>query len=238
MTIIYEPKGKALEYCELAANLYAGCEHGCTYCYAPAATFKSREVFNNPRHRKNVLEQLKKEAPKYQKREILLCFTCDPYQSIEKEEEMTRQAIQILHDNNCNITILTKAGLNSIRDFDILALNGHKYGATLTFINNKDSLEYEPHAAYPESRIQALEMAKLAGITTWVSLEPVIDPDQTMEIVKQTKDFVDVFKVGKWNYDDRSKLLDWKKFGETIIEYFENNNVTYYIKNDLLADMH
>ena len=29
MKIIYEPKGKAKEYADLAINLYKGCTHGC-----------------------------------------------------------------------------------------------------------------------------------------------------------------------------------------------------------------
>ena len=31
MSIIYEPRGKAREYSELAVNLYTGCSHGCRY---------------------------------------------------------------------------------------------------------------------------------------------------------------------------------------------------------------
>lgn len=34
MSVIYEPKGMALEYAELAANLYRGCSHACRFCYA------------------------------------------------------------------------------------------------------------------------------------------------------------------------------------------------------------
>ena len=29
---IYAPEGAAGEYCELAMNIYTGCNHGCTYC--------------------------------------------------------------------------------------------------------------------------------------------------------------------------------------------------------------
>ena len=31
---IYEPSGRAREYGELAVNIYTGCNHGCSYCYA------------------------------------------------------------------------------------------------------------------------------------------------------------------------------------------------------------
>lgn len=51
MGVIYEPKGKAREYCELAVNLYRGCGHGCLYCYGAACLRMTREEFNNPQPR-------------------------------------------------------------------------------------------------------------------------------------------------------------------------------------------
>ena len=44
--IIYEPKGAALEYAPLAANLYSGCVHGCRYCFVPGVMRKTRETFH------------------------------------------------------------------------------------------------------------------------------------------------------------------------------------------------
>ena len=45
MGIIYEPSGKAREYAQLAANLYEGCDHRCTYCFGPKALRKkSRNI--------------------------------------------------------------------------------------------------------------------------------------------------------------------------------------------------
>ncbi len=40
---IYAPKGRALEYGELALNIYTGCPHRCSYCYAPLALKRNRE---------------------------------------------------------------------------------------------------------------------------------------------------------------------------------------------------
>lgn len=55
MNVIYEPKGKAGEYSPLAVNLYRGCDHGCTYCYAPAATRTARETFSCPVLRPDII---------------------------------------------------------------------------------------------------------------------------------------------------------------------------------------
>ena len=43
MNAIYEPKGAAREYAELACNLYTGCNHGCLYCYAPGRRFMFKD---------------------------------------------------------------------------------------------------------------------------------------------------------------------------------------------------
>jgi DNA repair photolyase len=40
-------------------------------------------------------------------------------------------------------------------------------------------------------RIAAIKAAHEMGIRTWVSLEPVIDPDQALELIEQIHPFVD-----------------------------------------------
>jgi hypothetical protein len=59
-SIIYESRGRAREYCELAANLYRGCGHGCEYCYAPAAIHMARDEFYHPPLGKMYYRSLKK----------------------------------------------------------------------------------------------------------------------------------------------------------------------------------
>ena len=113
-TIIYEPQGRAREYAELAANLYSGCDHGCIYCYAPLATRKDRLAFHNPSARSNVIQKFWQDARELnrvgEKRFILLSFTTDPYQKLDEKEQLTRQAIKILHSLDLGVSILTKGG--------------------------------------------------------------------------------------------------------------------------------
>ncbi len=230
---IYKPEGRAKEYSDLAVNLYNGCEHGCLYCYARKLTNKSYEEFKKAVPRKNILFLLSKEAKYYSNKSVLLCFMCDPYQPSELKYCITRQAIQILHSYNVKVNILTKGGARSIRDFDLLR-DGDKYGVTLTFISEEDSKKYEPEAALPEERLYALKEAHKRGIFTWVSLEPVIDKVQTLELIDISKDYVDEFKVGKLNHDRKAELINWREFGFAVIKKLEKYNKRYYIKKDLL----
>ena len=49
---IYKPSGAALEYGDLALNIYTGCNHGCYYCFAPNVLHKTREAFAKVEPRK------------------------------------------------------------------------------------------------------------------------------------------------------------------------------------------
>ncbi len=234
--VIYEPRGRAGEYAPLAVNLYRGCGHGCIYCYAPEATFIERQEFIKATPRQGIIEKLEKDTPRAaldgDKGNVLLCFTCDPYQPINDIHGLTRQAIEILHKNGFNVTILTKGGKRAERDFDLLG-PGDEFAATLTFLDEQKSLKWEPRAAIPEERIEALRKAHELGIKTWVSLEPVIEPAESIEIIRQTHTFVDLFKVGLLNHHPRGKTIDWGKFLNDVINVLEEYGCQYYIKKDL-----
>jgi DNA repair photolyase len=236
MPLIYEPRGKAAEYSPLAMNIYKGCSHGCVYCYAPSATYKKRDVFHsNVQPRNNFFQELGKDIIKFRgdKRPILLCFTTDPYQPIEETAKLTRISIKRLIENGSTVKVLTKGGTRAVRDFDIMKTGNCDFGATLTFMDEKRSIEWEPGAASPADRINALRMAKEAGIKTWVSLEPVIDPEQVYEIIKATHEFVDLYKVGKINYHPLSKTIDWHDFRVNVESLLTSLSKDFYIKEDI-----
>lgn len=238
MSAIYEPKGRALEYSYLACNLFRGCVHGCLYCYAPDVLRIDKKDFHSiSRPRPNVLSQLKKDAIKLKgtNKRVLLCFTCDPYPPENMENGITREALQILKGNNIPFQILTKAGTKASRDFDLYGPND-AFATTLTYLSDDGkTLEIEPGAALPSDRIQTIREAKKKGITTWVSLEPVLDAEESLAIIEQTHRFVDLFKIGKLNH--KRSDIDWGKFGAEAVRLCERYNTPYYIKNDLAAFM-
>ena len=96
-----------------------------------------------------------------------------------------------------------------------------------------ESLEWEPGAATPQDRINSLKKAKEKGIETWVSFEPVIDPEETYKLFEASKDYVDLYKIGKINNYKDAEEVDWREFTKKIINLCETNNKKYYIKDSL-----
>ncbi len=235
-SVIYEPRGKAREYAPLAVNLYTGCSHGCKYCYSPTYIHVPKEEFQQPKPRKDILQKITDDVYKLKKQNetgpVLLCFTCDPYQPIDENYHLTRQAIQILHSSGLNVMILTKGGLRAQRDFNLLT-NKDWFGVTLTNLDDTLSKKWEPGAALPEARIQSLQNAHEKGIKTWVSLEPVLYPDVALEIIRRIYSFIDNFKVGTLNYHPHSKDINWHKFAIDAKSLLVELNCDFYIKEDL-----
>ncbi|MFH1088210.1 MAG: radical SAM protein [Chloroflexota bacterium] len=235
-SIIYETNGRAREYSELALNLFSGCGHHCIYCYSPDVLHIDRAIFyGDVRPRVTVAEiaaSARKFEAKGETRAILLSFTGDPYQSAEAETQLTRQAITVLHAHGLKVTILTKGGKRALRDFDLLG-PGDQFAVTLTCIDEETSRWWEPGATLPMERIESLIEAHIRGIKTWVSLEPVIYPKATKQLVMLTKDFVGHYKVGTLNYHPWAANIDWAQFVHQITECMDTLGVRYYIKKDL-----
>jgi len=233
--VIYEPKGRALEYSPLALNLYTGCVHHCNYCFSPGIMRKKwNSFFNKVEPKKDILERLEKDCKKMEgdTRDILLCFMCDPYQPIEIEKGLTREALLILERYNMRVQVLTKGGERAERDFDILKRNGWKFGSTITHYHKQQNGLLEQNAPNIESRIHAIKKARSMGIYTWVSIEPVMDPAEAILVVKHLQGVVNFWKIGKINYHKYiEEKVDWGKFLVDIEEVLEGEK--YYIKKDL-----
>ena len=93
------------------------------------------------------------------------------------------------------VTMLTKRsewvyGIGGHR----LLVNGGKnlcVGFTLT---GRDDLE--PNASTNMQRVEAMAKVKEYGVHTFASIEPVIDLDDSLEMIKATLGFCDVYKIG------------------------------------------
>lgn len=236
MQVIYEPRGRAREYSPLAVNLYTGCVHGCAYCFGPDIPPRKTpaEFQFNVQPRKNILEKLEKDCKKIEgdPRQILLCFTCDPYQPTDQVSGVTRDALLILEKYHMNVSILTKGGMRAFRNFDILLRNDWEFGTTITTGDVNSAWAWEPNAAHIHDRVRAMRLAKEMGIKTWVSIEPVINPKEALEVIEDIINAVDHWKIGKINHmPEIEREIDWGKFLQDTEKILEGKS--YYIKKDL-----
>lgn len=169
---------------------------------------------------------------------IHFSFVGDPYQPCEENSQITRQALKILCKYGLHWIILTKGGRRAIRDFDLYR-DGDSFGTTLTCLDPDESKRWEPGAASPKDRMDSLKIAHNQGIATAVSLEPVINPEATLELIRQTSDYVDFYKVGKMNHAEVIPEEfgwtepDWPKFARDAVNLLEELGCKFMLKEDL-----
>jgi DNA repair photolyase len=234
--IIYAPKGQAGEYAPLACNPYKGCGHKCSYCYVPNVLHMDRNIFNaSATERQDFLDLLAKDAKKYQAagitEQVMLSFTTDPYHPFDNS--LTRQVIKTIQAHGLGICTLTKGGSRAIRDIDLFRPDLDAFASTLTSLDDSFSRKWEAGAALPGDRIATLRRFHDAGIFTWVSLEPTIDVESSLEIVQKTHEFVDLYKIGRVNYLPMTKTTDWEDYTHRMIDLCQKLGVKHYIKHDL-----
>lgn len=168
----------------VSLNPYRGCEHGCIYCFArpthsylglsPGLDFESR-LFAKV----NAPDLLRRELakPSYRPEPIAIGVNTDAYQPCERELGITRRVLEVLHDCDHPVAVISKSSLIE-RDIDLLApmaANNLAIAAvTLTTLDPAISRTLEPRAAAPARRLRTIRRLTEAGIAVRVSVAPVI----------------------------------------------------------------
>ena len=239
MRIVYKPSGRALEYALLAVNPWGRsfCGHACSYCYCPGIFRMTRAQWEQQpfRPRKDLLRLLRLDSKELSGTNIrVLCsFVGDLYTPEAVKSGLSRKILEILGEHDIPFQVLTKGGTRAVADFDLYGPHD-AFATTMTFTDANYSHEFEPGAADPKDRVEALARAKCEGIKTWVSLEPVLDPQESLKIIEWTYEKVDLYKIGKLNHDKaREGQIDWRAFGMEAIALCERYGKPYYVKSDL-----
>ncbi len=244
MAGIYEPTGAAREYSPLALNYIKGCDHGCVYCYVPKMMkrFDKDYVHSNVyiKEEKKLMQEITASARKHRNspKQVFLSFLTDPYSHFNKETKLTARVLQILLDHQIPVSILSKGGYNVLEDLELIKKFGPniQIGGSLTFTSDEDTRKWEKAGALPKERFDTLKILHEQGIKTWASMEPVIYPEQSLEIMEITHKYVDAYKIGKLNhFQKHEEKFDWKKFLTDAVFLMRKHGKKFYIKKDLLA---
>jgi hypothetical protein len=230
----------AKEYSPFALNIYIGCSHHCAYCYAPH-TLQRREqdYFGRPVPRRNVLRYLEQDLRKQRyDKQILLSFIGDVYCNNADDSATTRAALELLNSYRAPVAVLSKGGRKMLRDLDVFKAFGERItvGSTLTFFDPEKSRQWEPGASLPKDRLSTLAELHGAGIYTFASFEPVIEPAESLRLIERTlhDGSVDHYKIGKLNnYKGLDRGVDWRGFLVDALALLRPAGKRLYIKKCL-----
>ncbi|MDR2956512.1 MAG: radical SAM protein [Prevotella sp.] len=157
-------------------NLYRGCQHGCIYCDTRSECYGIGDI-RQISIKKNAIELLQKElASKQVKGTIGTGSMNDPYMPVEKEEKLTRKALEVIAKYKFPVHVITKSSLVT-RDYDLLQQISKTYAAvsiTITCIDDKLSKKLEPNAPSTSERFKAIEYLAGKGIYTGITLMPLL----------------------------------------------------------------
>ncbi|MDT4967729.1 MAG: hypothetical protein QOJ64_2466 [Acidobacteriota bacterium] len=165
-------------------NVYRGCAHGCTYCFARptheylgwgAGTDFERKLVVKVRAPELLRAELMR--PSWKGSEIAFSFTSDPYVPVEFHYGLTRKCLEVCHEFLNPVSVITKSGM-IVRDIDVLVKLVRDASASVFFsIPFKDyetARAIEPFAPSPAARFKAMAALASAGVPVGLSMSPLI----------------------------------------------------------------
>ncbi|MBP7555062.1 MAG: PA0069 family radical SAM protein [Chitinophagaceae bacterium] len=182
-------------------NPYAGCEHGCIYCYArnvheywgySAGLDFERKIIV----KKNAPALLRKFLmnPKWQPIPIMLSGNTDCYQPAEQQYRLTRRLLEVCNEFNQPVGILTK---NSwiLKDKDILqqmaAKNIVSAMVSITSFNEDLRRVMEPRTTTAQQKLRVIRELSEAGVRMGIMMGPMIpgmNEHEMQRIMKEARD--------------------------------------------------
>jgi DNA repair photolyase len=165
-------------------NPYAGCEHGCIYCYArnvheywgySAGLDFERKIIVKINAQQLLRKTLMQK--KWEVQPIMLSGNTDCYQPAEQKYRLTRGLLEVCNEFNQPVGILTK---NSwiIKDKDVLQEMAQKRivsaMVSITSFNEDLRRAMEPRTATAKQRLKVIEELSHAGVHTGVMMGPMI----------------------------------------------------------------
>jgi len=182
-------------------NPYAGCEHGCIYCFARNVHEYWGYSAGLDFERKIIV---KKNAPKLLRKflmnknwdatPIMLSGNTDCYQPAEQKYRLTRGLLEVCNEFNQPVGILTK---NSwiLRDKDVLQEMAKKkiVSAMLSITSFNEDLRrvMEPRTTTAQQKLKVINELSTAGVRMGVMMGPMIpglNEHEMQRIMKEARD--------------------------------------------------
>lgn len=253
--LIYQPRGRAREYSPWALNLFDGlCGHqrmdmtvpACAYCFAaqlPAARRKDSDPTCRPK--RDLLARLERDCERIERAggwpekngPVLVSFTTDPLPAGRADLlGVAQEALYRLWEAVVPVTLLSKNGYDALDWIEGWHSRDDEFATTIVFDETRTTWrEWEAYAPPIDYRWYALECAHERGLNTWISVEPVIDPDEALAVIRFGQDIgcVGHYRIGPLNHHPHAATVDWRAFGERLAEVLVATGARYYLKQDM-----
>jgi DNA repair photolyase len=202
---------------DIHLNPYQGCYHDCAYCDGKAERYymhadfgtRVRAKVNAPRLLEDYLrkegytpvnrgrtgtlgdfsDEQRKALRRHDKFRINISGgVCDIYQPAEAEVQLSRRLLQVVHDYDFPVFLLTKSTL-VLRDVDLLKKINESHRATVamtvTLMDDSVRAVFEPRASPTHERFAALRELHEEGIHTGIWALPLLpwigDSDENID---------------------------------------------------------
>ena len=219
-TAFYQPKGPAGEYAAqgYGLNLFKGCRGGCIYCYREHGIISKSiggdtpELLKKFKNEANALARVAHDLVNH-KNELVAAdgvfatFTSDPGQ--EATFPLFKQAFDLIIKAGVPVKMLTKftSWVNTPEGQELLA-KGASTGLLAVGFTLTGHDELETGASPNADRVAAMKSIHSMGIKTFASIEPVIDQQTSLDMVKAVVGYCDMFLVGLESGPNRHVLTD------------------------------
>jgi DNA repair photolyase len=165
-------------------NAYRGCEHGCAYCFArpfhellgmnAGLDFETKIMVKF-----DAVKLLRRELnkPSWQGELLAMSGVTDCYQPAERQYRLTRGVLEVMHEANQAVAIVTKNAL-VLRDGDLLSDMARRnlvhVCMSITTLDAQLASVLEPRTSSPQARLRAVRELSAAGVPVRVLMAPLI----------------------------------------------------------------
>ncbi|MCL2376894.1 MAG: radical SAM protein [Defluviitaleaceae bacterium] len=158
-------------------NIYRGCSHGCIYCDSRSNCYKNAD-FDTIKVKENALQIVRDDLRRKVKTGVVAAGAMsDPYNPLEHQLKLTRNALELINAFNFGAALCTKSALIA-RDADVLRdIQAHSpVIAKISITTADDDLcrAIEANVSTTSERFEALNALAEAGIFCGVLMMPIL----------------------------------------------------------------
>ena len=216
-----------------AMNLYRGCQHQCIYCDSRSECYRIAN-FEDILIKENAIGLLRSELKKLKEKDTIGTGSMnDPYMPVEKEIQLTRQALEVIYEFRYPVHVITKSDM-VLRDVEILQKIGRVYATvsiTITTADDALSAILEPGAPVSSKRFEAVKQLNEKGIRAGILLMPVLpfitDTEENIRlIIEKAKEAKAAYLLPAFGMTLRDKQRDYffdklEKYNPKILAQYQ-----------------